>query len=578
MTRLHSETPTFRQSLWFEFRASGLRLLRFLSEINRRPPKHVPSDAPKEGSPVELILPLHSAEGAEKSLTLGKIENLRIALASLDGIKIPAGQTFSFWRQLGRPTRRKGYVEGRELREGCLIPSIGGGLCQLSNALFQLALKTGCEILERHAHSEVVPGSAAEKGMDATVFWNYVDLRFRPQHDLYLTAHMTASDLVLRAYTVGEGVSHVPVVVRPSRTVDNCMSCGVTGCFRHRKQSPSRESYGFLVDECWPEYNRLLHEEGRCDDFVAVPMNSAGLGSRYSWGDLARFKVEAFPMFAAVRSWRSRRLSSYGAARLDAQISFSRELATRMRKSLPFGCEHIFVAQTLLPFLWENRALQGRRFSVLMTRLPLREMHRRLDAALNSHPERLTLGEFRAPQRLVELEAEALEHAQEIISPHTEVLNLAGARARALEWEMPKPTSVPSFPAEKLVFAGPTAARKGCYELREALSILGQRVVPLGAQLESADFWEGYRTPQATVDARSIVVQPALIDDSPRALLKAIARGAKVICTPHCGLPDSLGVTLVPFGDVPQLVEAMRSAMAQFDRDRAPQNTPALSD
>ena len=92
---------------------------------------------------------------------------------------VPAGETFSFWKQVGRATRRRGFVAGRELREGCLVANIGGGLCQLSNALYEAALAAGFEIVERHAHSRRVPGSRAALQRDATVFWNYVDLRFR---------------------------------------------------------------------------------------------------------------------------------------------------------------------------------------------------------------------------------------------------------------------------------------------------------------------------------------------------------------------------------------------------------------
>ena len=68
---------------------------------------------------------------------------------------------------------------GRELREGCLVPSIGGGLCQLSNALYDAALRAGLQVVERHRHTQVVPGSLAESDRDATVFWNYRDLRLR---------------------------------------------------------------------------------------------------------------------------------------------------------------------------------------------------------------------------------------------------------------------------------------------------------------------------------------------------------------------------------------------------------------
>src|SRR5580700_7131352 len=54
---------------------------------------------------------------AEFALEAGKVQNLRIAAARLDGLAIPRGITFSFWKQIGRPLRSRGFVNGRELRE-----------------------------------------------------------------------------------------------------------------------------------------------------------------------------------------------------------------------------------------------------------------------------------------------------------------------------------------------------------------------------------------------------------------------------------------------------------------------------
>jgi hypothetical protein len=60
------------------------------------------------------------------------------------------------------------------------------------------ALQAGCDIVERHGHSRIVPGSAAGHGQDATVAWNYVDLRFAsPDRALRLGAVVTADDLVV---------------------------------------------------------------------------------------------------------------------------------------------------------------------------------------------------------------------------------------------------------------------------------------------------------------------------------------------------------------------------------------------
>lgn len=139
---------------------------------------------------------LHTIEDQrERILELGKIQNLRIAAAALDGLTIPSGHTFSFWRQVGRPTKAKGYVPGRELRNGCLVPSIGGGLCQLSNALSRTATRAELIIAERHRHSAQVEDLRFDPDTDATLFWNYVDLRFTARQDCLLRVRLDPQHL-----------------------------------------------------------------------------------------------------------------------------------------------------------------------------------------------------------------------------------------------------------------------------------------------------------------------------------------------------------------------------------------------
>jgi vancomycin resistance protein YoaR len=143
--------------------------------------------------------PLYTlAEPRERDLELGKVQNLRVAAAAIDGLLIEAGETFSFWRAVGRATRAKGYVIGRELRQGCMIPTIGGGLCQLTNALSRAAHAAGMEIVERHSHSARPDGLFVDGATDATVFWNYIDFRFRAPHRVRVGARLTETNLVVR--------------------------------------------------------------------------------------------------------------------------------------------------------------------------------------------------------------------------------------------------------------------------------------------------------------------------------------------------------------------------------------------
>jgi hypothetical protein len=134
----------------------------------------------------------------ERDLELGKVQNLRVAAAAIDGLVIEPGQVFSFWRAVGRARPSKGYVIGRELRRGCMIPTVGGGLCQLTVSLSRVASQGGMEIVERHMHSARPEGLAIDETSDATVFWNYLDFRFRSPHRVRVGATLTAAELVVR--------------------------------------------------------------------------------------------------------------------------------------------------------------------------------------------------------------------------------------------------------------------------------------------------------------------------------------------------------------------------------------------
>lgn len=111
-----------------------------------------------------------------------KKHNLALALRELRDVHVGPGEIFSFWHLVGQPTKRRGFVPGRNLVGGRLEVSIGGGLCQLSGMLYLLALRSGLRVLERHAHSVDLYTEQtrfAPLGADATVAYGYKDLRFR---------------------------------------------------------------------------------------------------------------------------------------------------------------------------------------------------------------------------------------------------------------------------------------------------------------------------------------------------------------------------------------------------------------
>lgn len=125
---------------------------------------------------------LRKLKNLEMQLQYNKITNLQLAAAKISGLIIRPGETFSFWYLVGRTSRSKGYKPGMMLQNGQIIEGIGGGLCQMSNLLFWMAIHTPLTITERWRHSyDVFPdaGRTQPFGSGATLSYNYVDLQFK---------------------------------------------------------------------------------------------------------------------------------------------------------------------------------------------------------------------------------------------------------------------------------------------------------------------------------------------------------------------------------------------------------------
>jgi len=123
---------------------------------------------------------LRKLRNVDMWMQYNKVVNLRIALKKLDGILIKPGETFSYWRLIGKPTRKKGYMEGMVLFNGGLGAGVGGGLCQLSNMIYWMALHTPLTVTERYRHGfDVFPDSKRTQpfGTGATCVYNYRDLQ-----------------------------------------------------------------------------------------------------------------------------------------------------------------------------------------------------------------------------------------------------------------------------------------------------------------------------------------------------------------------------------------------------------------
>ena len=325
--------PTRWSAAIFAIKVAVLRLQRGLHDISgtsrRWPLEKHPQD--EWLLRYELRSRLWSnVDKAERRLELGKVENLRRACSHLNGLVIEAGGTFSFWRQIGKASKRRGFVTGRMLQQGCVVPAIGGGLCQLSNALYGLALRSGAEIVERHAHSIKMPNAPVH---DATVAWNYIDLRFRVHERTRIRAWMSGEELIVEwqadrsSLPVDPGFVQVDQITKSSasRQVQSCVSCGVTECFRHEvpRAAESEECTAYLVGSDLLEFDAYIRR-------VRKPV------------DIAMLQC-ATPSHSAEH------------------------LAVQFAQALHPDVTHLCVSQNLLPWLWRMGAMGGRTFDVLMS-------------------------------------------------------------------------------------------------------------------------------------------------------------------------------------------------------------------
>ncbi len=123
---------------------------------------------------------------SDMQLQVNKVTNLNIATKQIDGILIRPGETFSFCKLVGLPTKRKGYLLGMELTFGEARAGIGGGICQISNLIHWLVIHSPLTVTERYHHSfDPFPddGRVLPFGSGATVFYNYRDYQFTNNTD-----------------------------------------------------------------------------------------------------------------------------------------------------------------------------------------------------------------------------------------------------------------------------------------------------------------------------------------------------------------------------------------------------------
>ena len=125
------------------------------------------------------------------SSSSNRLTNIALSLELINGTRLDPGETFSFNETVGERTTDRGFKVATAYSSGEVTEEVGGGICQVSTTLFNAAVKSDMEIVERHNHSLTV--SYVDLGKDAAVDWGNKDLRFTNTGDepVYIVCLLT---------------------------------------------------------------------------------------------------------------------------------------------------------------------------------------------------------------------------------------------------------------------------------------------------------------------------------------------------------------------------------------------------
>lgn len=125
--------------------------------------------------------------------------NMKITASKINGTIIKNGDSFSFNEMAGSPSPDEGYKEAGVIVDGKKVKGYGGGNCQVSTTIYNVAKKVdGIEITERHEHGVEV--GYIEMGKDATVAYDDLDLKFKNNtgFDVRLYVEVTEKNVIAK--------------------------------------------------------------------------------------------------------------------------------------------------------------------------------------------------------------------------------------------------------------------------------------------------------------------------------------------------------------------------------------------
>lgn len=139
-----------------------------------------------------------------KPSDVNRTENVRIATVQINGALILPGEVFSMNKTLGPRAISKGYKEAPVIINGTIVPGLAGGICQVTSTIYNAALLSNFEIVERRQHGVAV--AYVPTGRDATISGDVIDFKFKNtnKYPVYVHTTMGKSTLTVSLYGANE--------------------------------------------------------------------------------------------------------------------------------------------------------------------------------------------------------------------------------------------------------------------------------------------------------------------------------------------------------------------------------------
>lgn len=221
-----------------------------------------------------------------------RAENLRLAAEAINGYVIEPGATFSFNEVVGDTTAERGYKEAPVLYSSGLGSSDGGGICQVSTALYIAAVKADLEIVERHPHS--VPSDYAPIGLDATIVYGSRDLRIKNNTDFPITIYAKAVGQTVSSLRVDYDTQAVSHYIVMNASTNNAIALPFENAIAVGDTFITVQSYGSFVDANSPASKELVSDANK---LVGVEVYSR---TGNTLGTVTAFDFD--PVFGAIKS------------------------------------------------------------------------------------------------------------------------------------------------------------------------------------------------------------------------------------------------------------------------------------